>query len=212
MGTKTLGRQWLRTPSAALALILALLFGVFSSKRLAAYNDEMELWRQVLRYQPDNYMACDNLGHLFVLSGRFPDAIKELQRPLPGARHQSSGFNDLGMCFDHSGRYPEAIEALNQALRLNPDYTDALLNLASSLQQGRLPEAREKLERALRLNPDSAEVQNNMGVPANSSNQISQRRELPPGNSAQSTTCPCTYQFGKTLYHGRQSKQFTSWN
>jgi tetratricopeptide (TPR) repeat protein len=161
-----------------LALGLALAFGVLSAKRVVAYNDEMELWREVLQCQPNNYMAHNNVGRLFILSGKFPEAINELRLSVDLKPDNYVGFNSLGIALDHSGRYPEAIEALNEALRLDPNYTDALLNLANSLQQvGRLPEAREKLERALRLNPDSAEVQNNAGVLLDSSKQVPQAIE-----------------------------------
>jgi tetratricopeptide (TPR) repeat protein len=180
--------QWLQrhwkdvryaTPAmVTFALILTIAFGVFSSKRLAAYDDAMTLWREVLEYEPDNYMAHNNVGHLYILAGQFPEAINEVQQSIALKPDNYSAFNNLGVALARSGRYTEAIKALNAALRLDPNYTDALQNLGNSLREvGRLSEARENLEHALRLNPEDAELQNNMGVLLATVNQIPQAME-----------------------------------
>ena len=167
------GIGFARPAVAALALVLALAFGVFSVKRLAAYNDEMGLWREVLQNQPNNYMAHNNLGRLLTRLGQLPEAIDELELLVAEKPDYYSGFNNLGVALYRAGRYPEAIEALNRALQLNPDYADALQNIGNSLRQmGQLSEAREKLEHALRLRPGDAEAQNNMGVLLDSINQV----------------------------------------
>jgi protein O-mannosyl-transferase len=167
------GIGYARPAMATLALVLALAFGVFSAKRLTAYNDEMVLWREVLQNQPNNYMAHNNLGRLLIHSGQLPAAIDELQLSVAEEPEYCFAFNSLGVALYRSGRYQEAIEALNRAVELRPDYTDALQNLGNSLRQvGRLPEAREKLEHALRLRPDDAEAQNNMGVLLDSCNEV----------------------------------------
>ena len=62
------------------------------------------------------------------------------------------------------GRLPEAIEHLQQALRLNPDYIEAYINLGLTLvKAGRLQEAIEHYQQALRLNPDYVEAHINLG-------------------------------------------------
>lgn len=172
------GTGYARTGMATLALILALAFGVFSAKRLTAYNDEMGLWREVLQHQPNNYIAYNNLGRLLMHLGQLPEAIDELQLSVAEKPEHYFALNNLGVALYRSGRYSEAIEALNRAVQLNPDYADALQNLGNSLRQaGRLPEARERLEHAPRLRPDDAEAQNNMGVLLDSSNQVPQAIE-----------------------------------
>jgi protein O-mannosyl-transferase len=172
------GFRYARPVAAAMTISLAIAFGLFSDKRLSAYDDEMQLWREVLQHQPNNYMAHNNLGRLLLHSGQIPDAINHLRVAVAQNPDHYPAFNNLGVALDHSGRYTEAIEALNEALRIDPAYTNALLNLANTLQQlGRLPQAREKLERALQLRPDDAETQNNMGVLLASSNQVPQAIE-----------------------------------
>ena len=167
-----------RPIAAAITITLAVAFGLCSAKRLAAYDDEMQLWREVLQHQPNNYMAHNNFGRLLLNSGQIPDAIKHLRLSVAQKPDYYPAFNNLGVALDHSGRYAEAIEALNEALRIDPVYTNALVNLANTLQQvGRLREAREKLQQALQLRPDDAETQNNMGVLLASSNQIAQAIE-----------------------------------
>jgi tetratricopeptide (TPR) repeat protein len=172
------GFRYARPVATAMSIALAIAFGLISAKRLAAYDDETQLWREVLQHQPNNYMAHNNFGRLLLNSGQIPDAINHLRLSVAQKPDYYPAFNNLGVALDHSGQYAEAIEALKEALRIDPVYTNALLNLSNTLQQlGRLSEAREKLERALELRPDDAETQNNMGVLLASSNQVSQAIE-----------------------------------
>jgi tetratricopeptide (TPR) repeat protein len=72
--------------------------------------------------------------------------------------------NYLGLALLQSGREPEAIGEFKEALRLDPDYFEALNNLGNSLlRTGRVAEAQARFEQALRLKPDNAETLNNLG-------------------------------------------------
>jgi tetratricopeptide (TPR) repeat protein len=187
VGTYELGRwvqrgwsgfSYARSAALAVSFVLAFAFGVASAKHLVAYDDEMQLWREVLQEEPNNFIAHNNLGRLLLNAGRLPEVITELQLSLAQKPDYYFAYNNLGVALYRLGRYPEAIEALEDALRLNPDFTDALQNMANTLRQvGRLPEARAKLEHALRLRPDDAEAQNNMGVLLASIDQVPQAIE-----------------------------------
>jgi tetratricopeptide (TPR) repeat protein len=53
------------------------------------------------------------------------------------------------------GEYKEAIEKLEKAIEIKPDYMEAFLNLAISLNKlKRYDESIEKLEKVITLKPD----------------------------------------------------------
>jgi protein O-mannosyl-transferase len=80
--------------------------------------------------------------------------------------------NYLGTVSGESGRYDEAAAHFAKALRIEPDFFEALISdadIRSNLglllaRQGRAAEAVEQLNEVLRLNPNSAEAHNNLGV------------------------------------------------
>ena len=72
---------------------------------------------------------------------------------------------NLGLQLAAKGELSEATEAYEKAVRLKPDYADALGNLGVALaQQGRMEEAITRWQAALRCQPDHVETLNNLGT------------------------------------------------
>ena len=72
--------------------------------------------------------------------------------------------SNLGMALGRLGRHDEAFAAYQRALRLRPDYPEALNNLGTTLEAlGRPAEAAEAFRRALALQPEQAEWWGNLG-------------------------------------------------
>ena len=70
---------------------------------------------------------------------------------------------NLGTALAAQGRQAEAIDHLREAVRLVPDYTDALSNLGAALgRSGRFDEAIDVLAKAVRLAPDFAVARCNL--------------------------------------------------
>lgn len=73
--------------------------------------------------------------------------------------------NNLGIAYDKAGLYAEAIEELNSALRLDPEYVEAMNNLAVALDKmGSFDEALNYLSEAIRLKKDYPEAHCNLGT------------------------------------------------
>src|SRR5262249_27745328 len=59
-------------------------------------------------------------------------------------------FNMLGVIYHDQGRYAQAQEAFEQAMRINPSYTEAALNLAVTYNDlGKYHEAKEIYSKAM---------------------------------------------------------------
>jgi len=63
------------------------------------------------------------------------------------------------------GRFDEAIECYRQAIRIKPDFSDALNGLGIALAtEGRLEEAIGNFRKAIQVNPNFVAAQNNLGA------------------------------------------------
>ena len=66
-------------------------------------------------------------------------------------------WNGLGFALRNQGKYAESLKAYDQALRLRPDYPDALEYLGEAyVKLGRLEDARRVLERLTPLDRERA--------------------------------------------------------
>ncbi len=98
-------------------------------------------------------------------SGTYCDGFTLYQTTLERNPACWMAHNNLAMLLVNAGRTPEAIAHLEQALRLRPDFPEALNNLGDNLRQlGRPQEAIPYLERAVRLQPNFAEAHSTLGA------------------------------------------------
>ena len=76
-----------------------------------------------------------------------------------------TAHNNLGYVLVAQGRPAEAIKHYQEALAINPNYSEVINNLGTALlNQGRLDEAAKYYHRALEIYPDFAEAYNNLGI------------------------------------------------
>jgi tetratricopeptide (TPR) repeat protein len=76
-----------------------------------------------------------------------------------------TAHNNLGYVLVAQGQPAEAIKHYQEALAINPNYSEVINNLGTALlNQGRLDEAAKYYHRALEIYPDFAEAYNNLGI------------------------------------------------
>lgn len=167
--------RWKNTPRIILGmefplfatLVLSLFLtggGVWLSyKRLDSYHDELGLWQEVLRHQPQNYVAHLSMGNIFDDKGNIQQAIehyREAVRLKPDSRQANQG---LGVLLTKTGEYNEAADCFANALRIDPADLRTRINLAGVLTiAGRYDEAIEVSRETLKLEPDDWIVHNNL--------------------------------------------------
>jgi Tfp pilus assembly protein PilF len=97
--------------------------------------------RRLEKY-PADFSAHFNLGALLLDRGDLATATAHLRDALRATPHQPLALNMLGVALERSQHSEEAAEKFSEALRVQPDYTDARYNLANWLAaNGRMEEA-----------------------------------------------------------------------
>lgn len=107
---------------------------------------------------PDYSGPMANLGIVYLKTNKLPEAEKALTAATKRGEPSAAAFNQLGIVYRRMGKFKEADQAYSEALRIDPNYSLAHLNLGvlcdMYLQQ---PErALQSFERYLQLsrNPD----------------------------------------------------------
>jgi len=147
----------------ALSFLLAFSSALVSYNRLTAYHDELGLWQEVLRHQPQNYVAHQSVGYILDNAGNTIEAIqhyREAVRLKPDSRQANQG---LGVLLAKTGAYQEAATCFTKALRADPNDLRTRINLAGVLTiAGRYDEAIQVSRETLELAPDDWIVHNNL--------------------------------------------------
>jgi Flp pilus assembly protein TadD len=111
-------------------------------------NEARTHLQHALTLQPDHAGARQLLATCLVKKGRMGEAIAAL-RALVRQRGRAWDFHQLGCALYQANRIDQSALALRQAVRLQPDFPEALIMLGSVLvRQDRLRAARDALRRA----------------------------------------------------------------
>lgn len=93
------------------------------------------LFQAVIRRQPHNYQACNNLGICFFSLGFNDDAIKCFRRAIRLNRKDGKAYNNLGRIYLELGQIKHAIKYCRSATELSPDDLDTLVNYGIALRK-----------------------------------------------------------------------------
>ena len=122
-----------------------------------------ELYRQVLRAEPQNFEALFFLGVLHGEEGRFEEAQHFTGEAANANPQSADAFFLRSYALQQLGRYEDALLCLNRTLTLNPLLKQALLNRVSLLfRLRRYEDAAGDCKRLLTLDPDYPFVRGNL--------------------------------------------------
>jgi tetratricopeptide (TPR) repeat protein len=138
------------------------------------WADGVTLWEHAIDAGYDCDLVRGNLAAAFGLAGRLDDARENLFGILRFKPNRSDAYNNLGLiAAQEAKRGPitararkleEAIFYYNEALRLNPEYTQAHGNLAVALaEQGRFEEAIGHYTHVIDREPGNGEAHFKLG-------------------------------------------------
>lgn len=148
------------------ALSPAQAFELAVARHRAGRLDEAEqLYRAVLKLQPDHFGALHYLGLTCTQQRKFDEALTLLQRAVALNPQSAEARTNLGIALAALGRPEDAVGQYQSAIALQPDHVEARNNLGIVLQAlKRQDEAAAQFEAALALKPDNRFVLNNLGT------------------------------------------------
>jgi Tfp pilus assembly protein PilF len=129
------------------------------------FSEAERFWNQVLRQEPNNAGAYNNLGNALRDQGKLEEAIAAFRQAIQLDPNYDAAYNNLGIALSKQGKLEEAIAAFRQAIQLDPNYDAAYNNLGIALsEQGKLEEAIAAFRQAIQLDPNYAIAYNNLGI------------------------------------------------
>ncbi len=122
--------------------------------------DSMELYVRILKLEPDNLIALNNLAWLLCeKQGKYQDALKLTEKGLKIAPNYFDLIDTRGMVYFRLGEFDKAIQDFSKCIKLNPDNMPSAVathfHLARAFaKDGQRNKALESLNRALNLNKE----------------------------------------------------------
>lgn len=124
----------------------------------------VDLYRQILDREPENYDAWHLLGVAAHQRGEDELAQKLIAAAIELKEDVADYHSNLGMVLRSQGGEKEADDAFRRALEIDPSHGKALSNLAGLLRsQGEIAAAVDYARRAVKANDQDAEAHNNLG-------------------------------------------------
>lgn len=162
IGNDSSGRQ----SAAAHAPVQDVLEAAMSHHREGRLTQAEELYRQVLRTQPDHPDALHLLGVIAHQSGENERAIELINKAI-ALQPSAAMYGNLALAVQANGDLDGAESLFRQAISMSPEQAGTYNNLGIALQvQGRLPEAMECFVQAISLQPNLSDAYCNLGVAA----------------------------------------------
>jgi Tfp pilus assembly protein PilF len=119
------------------------------------FDDAIAKLRAVLTADPGNELARYELGLAYAAKGDSAQCLAMFE-PISAVAgpHQAASLAMMGNCLDHLGQREKAIDAYRRGLKLSPDDSSLLYNLALTLTQtGKASEALALVKNNARKNP-----------------------------------------------------------
>lgn len=105
-----------------------IIFAVASFLQSQTWRDNITLWSRAIANDPNQGLAYNNLGMVFLEEKKYDTAVTYLQKAILSDRPYEEKFrawHNLGKAYQETGRPVEGVAAYNEAISIYPNYTDA---------------------------------------------------------------------------------------
>jgi Ca-activated chloride channel family protein len=134
--------------------------------RQGQYKQADELYRSVIKQDPNNKVAKFNLGNIAYRKQQFEEAEKDFDEVAPSkevAKNEvAAAQNNKGLSYANTKDLPKAIESFKQSLRQNPYDEEVRNNLLKALQEQQKQQQQNKPDSSQQPPPKPQPQQNNM--------------------------------------------------
>ena len=150
--------------------LMSVILGGLTYQRNKVYVSEESLWKDVIKKQPANARAYNNLGEYWLRQGRDSWAKSCFLKSISLDQKYADVFANMATVLGKEGKTQEAIEYARDAVRIDPDFAVGYNNLGSALSQiVRYDQAVPYFEKALALGFVREGVLINLAVALNNS-------------------------------------------
>ena len=171
-------------------------------------------FRKVLKVQPDNIDGLNNLGTCLIEQNRFDEAKSPLLKATKLAPDKAASFYNLGVLYRNST--PDNIDVqlqyFEKTLEIDPDYTEALINLSNIYgQQNAFERSLYYIEKALLTRPDDPLILFNKGITLRMLTRIDNAIEcLKAARNSSKEPHLIDYEIGNSHYMAGRLKEATA--
>lgn len=92
------------------------------------YNDAIEVYQKILKYDPDNRQAISGVGMVLTSFGQYDKALIFSQKAVSLKPDDAESYFRLGVVFGYIGDFDKALESFQRALALEPNFPEAYFN------------------------------------------------------------------------------------
>lgn len=157
--------QKLRNWIPILGLLTALGFGTLYVQRLTVWTDDEHLYADMLKHNPNLYMANHNLGMSRYMDGRYQEALQPYRVLTQVYPDSSAGFEGTGKTLARMAQYDSAIHYLQIATRLNPGHESLYNELGIAwFRSARWDSAAAYFQKTLQQNTKHLDARNNLAM------------------------------------------------
>jgi tetratricopeptide (TPR) repeat protein len=188
------------------SVILCALLAWESHNYAAKFMDQETLWTYTLRFNPDAGAAHNNLGLVYLDSGRFTQAAAEFTEAARLTPGYAVAYNNLGIALVRLHRIPDGIAQYEKAIQLTPDYEVAHRNLGDALMEaGRTSEGIAQFQTALQMAPEDPSARNNFGAALMNAGMLdAARQQLEAGLRINPNIPETHYNLGNVFFQAGQ--------
>ena len=136
------------------------------------YDLAVELLQRVIKLDPKDKTAWDNLGRAYLALGKDGEAAQAFQKQIELNPYDEFAYNGLGLAYEHESKYDDAIKQFQKQIEINPLDPNAHANLGQLyVNQKRFAEAIPELEKAVDIHPKNPLLQIALGQSYIATNQ-----------------------------------------
>jgi Flp pilus assembly protein TadD len=119
------------------------------------YHDAITQFTQVLKIDPNNAVAWNNLGNALRELNRYPEATEAYKKAIDLSPNYAYPRNGVATLLIRQDRVKEALPYLEKAIELDPKFVEVYLNLGIAYHTlGEKDKARTLYKTFLKIAPD----------------------------------------------------------
>ncbi|HJM43602.1 MAG TPA: tetratricopeptide repeat protein [Nitrospinota bacterium] len=166
----------------------------YAFQRLNRTKEAKDAYREIIRRDPKNVLANNNLGTLLDQEGNYTEAAKRFERAVAIEPNQDVTLHNLAWIYSSRlGRPSKALRFIRKAIELKPNAANYYTMLASIYRQlGKTLEARKAVTQAVQLEPANAEHRKLLAMLGGPLKEPAPAKKTPakPGGRANARTPP----------------------